>query len=98
MEHLRSLQLIKLLSKYFIISEDEKNQYELDRERKSNKLYQNNKQNIIRLSESADQLDSALEYIKENPRVKLIGLSTKGNLIFKEGINEVKVTKFGKLI
>ena len=88
----------KLLSKYFIISEDEKNQYELDRERKSNKLYQNNKQNIIRLSESADQLDSALEYIKENPRVKLIGLSTKGNLIFKEGINEVKVTKFGKLI
>jgi len=87
-----------LLSKYFIISEDEKNQYELDRERKSNKVYQNNKQNIIRLSESADQLDSALEYIKENPRVKLIGLSTKGNLIFKEGINEVKVTKFGKLI
>jgi hypothetical protein len=88
----------KLLSKYFIISEDEKNQYELDRERKSNKVYQNNKQNIIRLSESTDQLDSALEYIKENPRVKLIGLSTKGNLIFKEGINEVKVTKFGKLI
>jgi hypothetical protein len=43
-------------------------------------------------------MDSALEYIKENPRVKLIGLSTKGNLIFKEGINEVKVTKFGKLI
>jgi len=88
----------KLLSKYFIISEDEKNQYELDRERKSNKVYQNNKQNIIRLSESTHQLDSALEYIKENPRVKLIGLSTKGNLIFKEGINEVKVTKFGKLI
>jgi hypothetical protein len=88
----------KVLSKYFIISEDEKNQYELDRERKSNKVYQNNKQNIIRLSESTDQLDSALEYIKENPRVKLIGLSTKGNLIFKEGINEVKVTKFGKLI
>jgi hypothetical protein len=88
----------KVLSKYFIISEDEKNQYELDRERKSNKVYQNNKQNIIRLSESTNQLDSALEYIKENPRVKLIGLSTKGNLIFKEGINEVKVTKFGKLI
>jgi hypothetical protein len=88
----------KVLSKYFIISEDEKNQYELEKERKSNKVYQNNKQNIIRLSESTHQLDSALEYIKENPRVKLIGLSTKGNLIFKEGINEVKVTKFGKLI
>jgi hypothetical protein len=88
----------KVLSKYFIISEDEKNQYELNMERKSNKVYQNNKRNIIRLSESTHQLDSALEYIKENPKVKLIGLSTKGNLIFKEGINEVKVTKFGKLI
>jgi hypothetical protein len=27
-----------------------------------------------------------------------MGLSTKGNLIFKEGINEVKITKSGKLI
>ena len=39
-----------------------------------------------------------LEYIKENQRVKLLGLSNKGNLIFKEGINEVRITKSGKLI
>ena len=87
-----------LLSKYFIITEDEVKNYELKKERKTNQTYNVNKQNIIRLSESTNQMDSALEYIKENPRVKLIGLSTKGNLIFKEGINEVKVTKFGKLI
>jgi hypothetical protein len=27
-----------------------------------------------------------------------LGLSNKGNLIFKEGINEVRITKSGKLI
>ena len=64
-------------------------------------LYQNyqiNKKNVIRLSENVDQMDSALEFIKENPRVKLMGLSTKGNLIFKEGINEVRITRTGKVI
>jgi hypothetical protein len=50
------------------------------------------------LAESADQLDIALEYISKNPRVKLMGRSNKGNLIFKEGINEVKITKQGDII
>jgi hypothetical protein len=27
-----------------------------------------------------------------------MGLSTKGNLIFKEGINEVKITNSGRII
>jgi hypothetical protein len=27
-----------------------------------------------------------------------MGLSTKGNLVFKEGINEVKITKSGQII
>jgi hypothetical protein len=27
-----------------------------------------------------------------------MGLSTKGNLIFKEGINEVRITRTGKVI
>ena len=57
-----------------------------------------NKKNIIRLSENVDQMDSALEFIKENPRVKLIGLSEKKNLIFKQGINEVKITRTGNII
>lgn len=88
----------RLLSKYFILNEDEVKNYELKKERKTNQTYKINKENIVRLSESAEQLDTALDYIRENPRVKLIGLSTKGNLIFKEGINEVKVTKTGRLI
>jgi hypothetical protein len=88
----------KLLSKYFIFTESEVKNYGLKKERKTNETYKLNKQNIVRLSESTEQLNTALDYIRENPRVKLMGLSTKGNLIFKEGINEVKITKSGKLI
>ena len=88
----------KVLSKYFILNEEEDRQYRLKKERKTNQSFKTNKQNIIKLSESTEQLDSALDYIRENPRVKLLGLSNKGNLIFKEGINEVRITKSGKLI
>ena len=84
----------KVLSRYFTISEDEVKKQDL----KSNQNYQINKKNIIRLSENVDQMDSALEFIKENPRVKLIGLSEKKNLIFKQGINEVKITRTGNII
>lgn len=88
----------KVLSKYFIINEEEEQQYQLKKQRKTSETYKNNKQNIVRLAESTEQLDVALDYIRENPRVKLMGLSTKGNLIFKEGINEVKITKTGRVI
>jgi hypothetical protein len=88
----------KLLSKYFIFTEEEVKNYELKKERKRSETYKSNKQNIVRLSESTDQLNTALDYIRVNPRVKLMGLSTKGNLVFKEGINEVKITKSGQII
>ena len=88
----------KVLSRYFIINEEEDRQYKLKQERKTNQTYKANKENIIKLAESAEQLDTALDYIRENPRVKLLGLSNRGNLIFKEGINEVRVTKLGRLI
>ena len=88
----------KVLSKYFILNEEEEKTYSLKKERKTNESYKINKQNIIKLSESTEQLDSALDYIRENPRVKLLGISNKGNLIFKEGINQVRITKQGRLI
>ena len=84
----------KVLSRYFTISEEEVKKQGL----KSNKNYQLNKKNIIRLSETVDQMDSALEFISENPRVELIGLSEKKNLIFKQGINEVKITRTGNIL
>lgn len=84
----------KVLSKYFILTEEEK----VKKEKRTNENYKQNKQNIIKLSESTIQLDSALHFVKENPRVKLMGVSNKGNLIFKEGINEVKITRDGSII
>jgi hypothetical protein len=88
----------KVLSKYFILNESEEKKYQNTKDQKTNHIYNTNKQNIIKLAESSEQLSVALEYIKENQRVKLLGLSNKGNLIFKEGINEVRITKSGKLI
>jgi hypothetical protein len=73
-------------------------QYEFKKDKKTNQTYKINKENIIKLSESAEQMNTALGYIKENPRTKLIGISTKGNLIFKEGINEIKVTPRGRIL
>jgi len=88
----------KVLSKYLIINESEEKNYQKNKEKKTNQHYKDNKQNVIKLSESSEQLTSALKYIKENLRSKLLGLSNKGNLIFKEGINEIRINKFGKLL
>jgi len=75
-----------------------KKELKLKQERKTGLVYKQNKENVVKLSESSDQLDIALEYISQNPRVKLMGRSNKGNLIFKEGINEVKITRKGDII
>ena len=88
----------KVLSKYLIINESEEKNYQKNKEKKTNQHYKDNKQNVIKLTESSEQLTSALKYIKENLRSKLLGLSNKGNLIFKEGINEIRINKFGKLL
>ena len=36
-----------------------------------------------------------LEFIKENPRTHFVGLSNKKNLIFKSGLNEIRITDDG---
>ncbi len=88
----------KVLSKYFTLNEEDEKELKSNQERKTSLVYKQNKENVIKLSESSDQLDTALEYITQNPRVKLMGRSNKGNLIFKEGINEVKITRSGEII
>lgn len=88
----------KVLSKYFALNEEEEKTLKAKQDRKTSLVYKQNKENVIKLSESSEQLDTALDYIRENPRVKLMGSSNKGNLIFKEGINEVKVTREGNII
>jgi hypothetical protein len=85
----------KVLSRYFLVNEDDQKNYITKRDQKTEEVYRKNKQNVIRLSETTEQLETALNYIKEFPRTTLVGLSNQGNLLFKEGITNVKVTKEG---
>ena len=88
----------RVLSRYFVSNETEDSENQKRKERRSSDLFKQNKENIVRLSESTEQLDVALDFIRENPRTKLIGLSTKGNLVFKEGLTETKITKSGRIL
>ena len=88
----------KVLSKYFILNENEQKNYKEEKNKKTNITYKNSKQNIVKLAESKQQLETALNYIDKNPRVRMLGISNKGNLIFKEGINQVRITKLGRII
>ena len=88
----------RVLSRYFISDETEDLENQKRKERRTSDLFKQNKENIVRLSESTEQLDVALDFIRENPRTKLIGLSTKGNLVFKEGLTETKITKRGRIL
>ena len=45
-----------------------------------------------------NNLDVALDYIRENPRVKLMGYLTKEILILKKVLTETKITKRGRII
>jgi len=80
----------KILSNYFSVTPKEKVLHEIN--------YKNNKDSIIKLAKTVSQLDQALDFIKKNPKTKLIGLSNKKNLIFKQGINEVKITVNGLIL
>lgn len=88
----------RVLSRYFVSNETEDLENQKRKERRTSDLFKQNKENIVRLSESTEQLDVALDFIRENPRTKLIGLSTKGNLVFKEGLTETKITKSGRIL
>ena len=88
----------KVLSKYFTISESEEKENQIKQQERTQRQYKDTKSQVIRLSESIDQIEAATEYIKEYPRAKLFGISNKGNLIFKQGISEVKITKFGDIL
>ena len=88
----------KVLSKYFTISESEEKENQIKQQERTQRQYKDTKAQVIRLSESIDQIEAATEYIKEYPRAKLFGISNKGNLIFKQGISEVKITKFGNIL
>ena len=87
-----------VLSKYFVLTEAEVEKNRVEKREKQEEIYRVNKKNIITLAESTEQLKSALWYIKHNPESKIMGLSNKGNIVFKEGLNETKITKKGDIL
>jgi hypothetical protein len=88
----------KVLEKYFVLTESEKSAEREEKRVKQEERYRINQKDVITLSESTEQLKSALWYIKHNPESKLMGLTNKGNMIFKEGLNDTKITKSGEII
>ena len=88
----------KVLEKYFVLTESEQQKEREERREKHEELYRINQKNVISLSESTEQLKSALWYIKHNSESRLMGVSNKGNMIFKEGLNDIKITKTGEIL
>jgi hypothetical protein len=88
----------KVLEKYFVLTESEQQKEREQRREKYEELYRVNQKNVISLSESTEQLKSALWYIKHNSESRLMGVSNKGNMVFKEGLNDIKITKTGEIL
>jgi len=64
----------------------------------NSKLINKTKQKIVNLSESIRQERMALKFLENNPESFLVGSTSKGNLLFKTGLKENKITPDGKLI
>jgi hypothetical protein len=56
------------------------------------------KEKIVNLSESIRQERAALKFLEKNPNSFLVGSTSKGNLLFKTGLKENKITPDGKVL
>ena len=91
----------KIISQYFttqkkeIISEEKKKIQKIE---KHEKLKETNYMNVKNLSENIRQERMALKYMEKNPVSVLVGKTNKGNLVFKEGVINTKITINGLVI
>jgi hypothetical protein len=91
----------KIISQYFttqkkeIISEEKKKIQKIE---KYEKLKETNYMNVKNLSENIRQERMALKYMEKNPVSTLVGKTNKGNLVFKEGVINTKITINGLVI
>ena len=91
----------KILSNYFVLSENEikfrnekKKQKELFLEQKK----KSDKNQIVKLSESNKQRKVAVDVINSFPDMKFIGKTNKGNLVFEHNNKQLKVSPKGELL
>lgn len=91
----------KVLSKYFVISEEEKKETETKGVMKFINEKVNNvkvKTEIKEMSETLEQQLTSEFIMKENKHSKFLGKTNKNNLVFEVGDNQVKVSPNGELL
>jgi len=88
----------RIISNYFNIKEDEYLIKEESTRKEIEFIKRKNTQEIKRLSESLRQERMALKFIEKYPKAKLVGSTTKKNLVFKQGLTERKITPEGKVL
>ena len=91
----------KVLSKYFVISEEEKKETETKNVIKFINEKVNNvkvKTEIKEMSETLEQQLTSEFIMKENKHSKFLGKTNKNNLVFEIGDNQVKVSPNGELL
>jgi DNA mismatch repair ATPase MutL len=90
-----------IISKYFVINENEKKFQSEKKKQKELFLEQKiktDKNQIVRLSESIKQEKVAVDIINSFPEMKLIGKTNKGNLVFEHNNKQLKVSPKGELL
>ena len=51
-----------------------------------------------KISENNFQLEATIQFLEKNPKSTFMGKTSKGNLIFKNGLKENKITKSGVIL
>jgi hypothetical protein len=90
-----------ILSKYFVVSENEKkfnNQMESVKHAVKREERKNITKEIKRLSENVIQEIGSRKFLQENKEAKLVGKSNKKNLVFEIGNKQYKISTEGELI
>jgi len=90
-----------VLSKYFVINENEKKFRQEKKKQKQLFLEQKNKSDknkIVKLSETVKQKKVAIDVINSFPEMKFIGKTNKGNLVFEHNNKQLKVSPKGELL
>jgi len=91
----------KLLSKYFVINENEKKFKQVKKQNKETFLEtkkKSDKQKIKELSESLKQKNISIDIINNFPEMKFVGKTNLGNLIFEHNNKQLKVSRKGEIL
>jgi hypothetical protein len=91
----------KVLSKYFEVSETEKNHLEKLQEERNEKKLQLVKESMSKvenLSVSESQKLAGVKFLEENTNFNFIGRTNKGNLVFENKDKQVKVSPEGLVL